>query len=213
MRGMAGGSLSEDIRARARTTWDRAVGHRLFREIAADEVGDAAFQRYLQIEFGFIDTAAAVMGYAIARAPDLAVRQHLSAGLHALTTDQVAFFKGALGPEARAIRPKLATGLHDHFMTVARDRPYVEIVTCMLAAEWLYATWCGAADRTPSARPAIADWVALHAAEPFIRQVEWMRTQLEAHDGTADRTRLTEIFTAVLEAEIRFHDAAYDPSN
>ncbi len=206
--------LSEQLRTRCQSTWDRAVDHRLFREIATDQVDDAVFRRYLTIEYGFIDTAAAVMGFAVAKAPDLAVRRHLSAGLHGLTSEQVAFFEQALGKGAEPIRPHRAAGLHEHFLGVARDGSYVDIIACMLAAEWLYATWCQAAHATPSSRRTIAAWVALHAAAPFVDQVTWMRDQLDAFGYNvareSDIKRLAAIFEKAIAQEILFHDAAYE---
>lgn len=208
--------VSDQIRARAQSTWKTAVNHRLFTEITTDDVSDAVFRRYLKIEFGFIDTAATVMGYAVAKAPDLEVRRHLSAGLYGLTTDQCAFFADALGADADPIRPRKAAGLHDHFLTVARTGTYFEITACMLAAEWLYATWCRTAHANPSHRPTIAAWVALHADTPFINQVAWMRAQLDA--ATARLTepkvdRLAEVFETALIQEILFHDTAYEPAS
>lgn len=208
--------LSEMIRGRCASTWQDAITHRLFRDITADTVDDTVFQRYLRIEFGFIDTAAMVLGYAVAKAPDLEARRHLSAALHGLTTDQVAFFIAAIGVAATPIRPQKAAGLHDHFLTVARTRPYMEIVACMLAAEWLYQTWCRAAQNTPSSRPHISAWVDLHVAPPFVAQVGWLRQQLDAY-GTAaaphDTDRLVEVFDNALAQEILFHDAAYEASD
>jgi len=60
---------SDEIRFHAAADWQAATGHRLFREIIADTVQEAVFERYLRIEFGFIDTAAAALGAAVARAP------------------------------------------------------------------------------------------------------------------------------------------------
>ena len=210
---MIGQSVSEVIRARSASIWERAVNHRLFGEIATDQVSDAVFNQYLRIEFGFIDTAAVVMGFAIAKAPDLETRRHLSRGLNGLTTDQCLFFEAALksAPEATPIRPPRADGLHNHFLTIARNEEYPEIVACMLAAEWMYETWCRRAIATPSSRPHIADWVALHAGGPFAAQVAWMRAQL---DSVAEQgrnvDRLFQVFHEALEQEIRFHDAAYE---
>ena len=81
----------------------------------------------------------------------------------------------------------------------------------MLAAEWMYETWCRRAIATPSSRPHIADWVALHAGGPVAAQVAWMRAQL---DSVAEQgrnvDRLFQVFHEALEQEIRFHDAAYE---
>ena len=43
---------------RGATTWDAALDHRFFREVAADTLADEVFARYLRIEYGFVDTAA-----------------------------------------------------------------------------------------------------------------------------------------------------------
>jgi thiaminase/transcriptional activator TenA len=83
----------------------------------------------------------------------------------------------------------------------------------MLGAEWLYHTWCSAAVRTPSRRAFVADWVALHAGGGFADHVAWLRGWLDAYGETVDAAaaaRLAGLFKRVLEAEIVFHDAAYD---
>ena len=54
-----------------------------------------AFERYLRVEYGFVDCAAIVMGYAVAKAPSFAERVRLALGLHGLVTDQHDFFVAA----------------------------------------------------------------------------------------------------------------------
>ena len=198
--------------------WDRALGHRMFREVAADTVRDADFGRYLRIEFGFVDTAAAVLGQAVAKAPSFAARRRLAAALGGLTRDQHDFFVEAfrrLGIGGRVLRPRAARGLSAHFRRVARDGGYAEILAAMLGAEWLYLTWCRRAHATPSARPVVADWVALHVGADFAGQVAWMRGELDriapALSGQR-RAGLRRVFTRTLEHEIDFHDVVYGRS-
>ncbi len=66
---MSTASFSERMRARADGTWNAVLGHRFFREVATDAIDDRVFARYLRIEYGFVDTAAMALGYAVAKAP------------------------------------------------------------------------------------------------------------------------------------------------
>ena len=43
-------------------------------------------------------------------------------------------------------RPQgLSAPLYDLFLGVAKAEGYEEILTCVLAAEWMYLTWCSTA--------------------------------------------------------------------
>jgi thiaminase len=57
-------SFSERMRAQGRRTWNAILGHRFFREVATDAIDDRVFVWYLRIEYGFVDTAARVLGCA-----------------------------------------------------------------------------------------------------------------------------------------------------
>jgi len=59
-------SFSERMRAQGRPTWNAILGHRFFREVATDAIDDRVFVWYLRIEYGFVDTAARVLGCAVA---------------------------------------------------------------------------------------------------------------------------------------------------
>ena len=212
--------FTERMRARARTTWDAILGHRFFHEVASDTLEDQVFARYLRIEYGFIDTAASAMGYAVGKAPGFRERRHLGLNLHALVTDQEQYFVAAFErvgapSDQRTGLPKqgLAAPLHDIFLSVAKSEGYEEILACMLGAEWMYLTWCSQAQVTPSTRPALRDWVALHAVGRFAEGVEWIRAEIDARGPALSATRqarLQDLFEQVLAAEFAFHTAAYD---
>jgi thiaminase/transcriptional activator TenA len=105
--------------------------------------------------------------------------------------------------------------LHELFLGVAATEGYEEILGCLLGAEWLYLTWCSKANATPSARPAIRDWVALHAGGVFAEGVHWLRDELDARGPNLaiDRkARIRDIFERSVAAEIPFHSAAYGSS-
>ena len=219
---MAGSDLSfcERMRAEARGTWDRILAHRFFREIQSDLIDDAVFARYLGIEYGFVDCAAAALGYAVGKAPSFRERRHLSLGLHGLVTDQEQFFVRAFERLGTPVNPRtalppsaLSAPLHDLVLGVARAEGYEEILACTLAAEWMYLTWCSRANATPSSRVAIRDWVALHAGGAFAEQVAWVRSEIDARAPSASPERqahLCELFERTLAAEVLFHDAAFE---
>ena len=88
-------SFSEKMRAHADRTWRAILRHRFFREIATDAINDRVFARYLRIEYGFVDTAARALGYAVAKAPSFQERRRLGLGLYGLVTDQEQVFVDA----------------------------------------------------------------------------------------------------------------------
>jgi thiaminase/transcriptional activator TenA len=135
-------SFSERMRIEARGTWNAILGRRFFREVATDAIDDRVFARYLRIEYGFVDTAARTLGYAVTKAPSFQERRRLGLGLYGLVTDQETFFSdafermGAPDNERTGLAPQgLALPLHTLFLKVAETEGYEEILACTLAAE------------------------------------------------------------------------------
>jgi thiaminase/transcriptional activator TenA len=212
-------SFSERMRARADRTWRAILRHRFFREVAMDAINDRVFARYLRIEYGFVDTAARALGYAVAKAPSFQERRRLGLGLYGLVTDQEQVFvnaferMGAPANERTSVAPQgFALPLHALFLQVAETEGYEEILACTLAAEWMYLTWCSTADKSPSSPGYIRDWVALHAGGAFAEHVAWVRSEIDTRGPTlteARQARLGVLFEEALQAEITFHDAPY----
>jgi thiaminase (transcriptional activator TenA) len=207
------GRLSWEIRERASSEWAFAIDHRLFREVIADTVTDSHFERYLRIEFAFIDTAAVALGAAIRAAPDLADRVVLAAGLYDLLTSQVDFFKHALGQDESTIVPASAQSLHSVFHEVADGQSYADMLAAMLAAEWLYMTWCASTVEQPSARAKIRAWTELHTSPAFISHATWLQRRFDAASvdlSPVERERVADVFRRALAAEISFHDSVFE---
>src|ERR1700692_2779646 len=212
-------SFSERMRIEASGTWNAILAHRFFREVATDTISDRVFARYLRIEYGFVDTAARALGYAVAKAPSFQERRRLGLGLYGLVTDQEQVFvdaferMGAPDNERTGLSPQgLALPLHALFINVAETEGYEEILACTLAAEWMYLTWCSTANQSPSSRGAIRDWVGLHAGGPFAEHVAWVRSEIDTRGPAlteARQARLSGLFEEALQAEIAFPDAAY----
>jgi thiaminase (transcriptional activator TenA) len=212
-------SFSERMRIEARATWSAILDHRFFREVATDAIDDRVFARYLRIEYGFVDTAARALGYAVAKAPSFQERRRLGLGLYGLVTDQEQVFieaferMGASINERTGLAPQgQVVPLDALFLKVAETEGYEEILACTLAAEWMYLTWCSAANKSPSSRGYIREWVALHAGGAFAEHVAWVRSEIDTRGPTlteARQARLGALFEEALQAEIAFHDAAY----
>jgi thiaminase/transcriptional activator TenA len=205
--------LSWEIRERADPEWMAATNHRLFREIIADTVTDSHFERYLRIEFAFIDTAAVALGAAVRAAPGMADRVVLAAGLYDLLTSQVVFFEDALGEDRSTIVPASSQPLHDLFNEVADGQSFADMLAAMLGAEWLYKTWCASTTERPSTRATIRAWTELHTSPAFTSHAAWLRSRLDAVSAglsSVKRERVADVFRRALAAEVSFHDAVYE---
>ena len=88
-------TLSERMLTEEAAAFDAMVTHPFIRDLAADTLPDAAFDRYLLIEGAFVETAIAIFGYAVAKADNLQDRRKLIASLDALAHGQMDFFREA----------------------------------------------------------------------------------------------------------------------
>ncbi|MFN3526232.1 MAG: TenA family protein [Paracoccus sp. (in: a-proteobacteria)] len=209
-------SLSARMLADEAAAFDAMVAHPFVRDLAADRLLDAAFDRYLLIEGAFVETAIAIFGYAVAKARDLDDRRKLIASLDALAHGQMDYFRDAYARRGLAPDPDLqadprVVAFREGMLSIARDGDFADIVTAMFAAEWMYWTWCDAHRHAALRDPMRQDWIALHAAPEFRAQAHWLRERVDriGADLPADRqTALVALFGHVQRLEIAFHDVA-----
>jgi len=207
--------LSERLRAANRDAWDAMQAHRFVRDIEADALPRAVFARYLVYENAFVETAILIFGHALLKAPDFSARRFLCGVLNGLGGAQLGYFDrafAALGvaPHAAGTLPASVVAFDRGMLHVAETGAYLDILTIMLAAEWMYATWCLRANAGPIADPHIAEWVRLHAEPDFLAQADWLRAQLDAAQvDEAAFARLSALFGHALRLEIDFHSAPY----
>jgi thiaminase/transcriptional activator TenA len=212
--------FSDHLREHAAGSWRRMQEHRFVRAIEEDRLPDAVFRRYLINEHAFVETAIAIFGYALVKAPDMDARRELVRILRGLTEDQIGYFEDAfakldMAPESwrGAVLPPAAGMLHDGMLGYAAHGGFAEIVTAMLAAEWTYHTFCERAARRPISDPVLSDWIRLHAEPAFAAQAAWLRDtvdRLAPRLSEAERRRLMDVFATALELEIHFHDAPFE---
>jgi thiaminase (transcriptional activator TenA) len=210
-------TLSERLRDANRDAWDAMQTHRFVHDIEAHALPRDVFRRYLIYENGFVETAILIFGHALLKAPDYAARRFLCGVLHGLGGAQLGYFDRAfasLGVAPHADAPPAAVVAFDRGMLrIAESGGYLDILTIMLAAEWMYATWCGRAHLRPIGDKLVAKWVRLHAEPDFTAQADWLRAQLDAAGPNVDAAtfqHLADLFGQALRLEIDFHSAPYE---
>ena len=153
------------------------------------------------------------------RAPRLDQRVWLIGVLHALAGEQIHYFERSfqalqIPPDAvHAAMPESVKTFCSEMLAFARDGDYAEGISAMLAAEWMYATWCSRAAKRSISDPELRSWVDLHAAPEFSAQAAWLRREIDAFGETAsqrDVVTISTIFRRALELEIDFHSAPYE---
>ena len=213
-------AFHEKLREANGAAWDAMQAHPFVRAIEEDRLEPAAFLRYLAYERDFVGAAIEIFAEALIKAPDFAAERRLIAALGALAEEQVPYFDATFAalsaiPLPRESFPPAVLAFRERMRGIARTGSYAEIVAAMLAAEWMYATWCARAALSPISDPHIARWVALHTATDFVAGVAWLKRAVdeEARLATeAVRALLGQRFGEVLALEIGFHAAPLDPA-
>ncbi|MDQ7976882.1 TenA family protein [Paraburkholderia sp. SARCC-3016] len=210
-------SHSERLLASATDEWQAMQEHRFVVDIERDRLAADAFARYLSYEGRFVETAMAIFGYALVKADTVAHKHWLIGVLHALSTEQVPYFERTLAaldlPRSYddVPLPTAVSAFDSGMLDIARNGTYEEVIVSMLAAEWMYGTWCTRASHASISNPYVRDWVALHAEPTFLAQVQWLKAQVDGWSAQRfDFERSSAIFRKVLALEIDFHSAAYE---
>lgn len=189
------------------------LDHRFIADIKANRLPRAVFHNYLVHEGAFVNTAISIIAYALARAPDIGMQRWLIGILDALANKQVPFFEDAfvrLGISSPDDTPPDVIAFDRGMLSLARDGSFVDIVTAMFAAEWMYWTWCSDASICKINDVDLKNWVALHAEPAFADQAMSLKAAIDTYGAPEDADRLSAIFRRVMTLEIAFHSAPYD---
>ncbi|MEM9250171.1 MAG: TenA family protein [Pseudomonadota bacterium] len=186
------------------------LAHPFIAQIEDGTLPPPAYHRYLVYEGAFVDTAISIFAYATAKAPDLDAKRWLVGVQKALAGAQMSYFEesfAALDIETGIPLPEAVRAFDSGMLEIARDGDFIEIVTAMFAAEWMYSTWCSRAAKRDIADPHIRRWVELHAEDAFAAQALWLKAAIDRYGRDADRGRLSAVFGQVTALEIAFHTA------
>ncbi|MCB8876811.1 TenA family protein [Acidisoma silvae] len=208
---------SDWIRSQNQYLWEAMQTHRFVTDIEKDQLPLDVLRRYFFFEHAFVETAVLIFGHALLKAPGFAQQRKLIATLSALSEAQLVWFQdcfAALGIGTKGSPlPKAVDDFATGMLGIAEDGDYAAIVTIMMAAEWMYGTWCMRAHQHPSTEPMLRAWVQLHAEPDFLSGADWLRAEVDREAAALDdagRMRLADLFGRALQLEIDFHEAAYD---
>ncbi|MFX0537211.1 TenA family protein [Ornithinimicrobium sp. Y1847] len=211
--------FSARLQAANEETWRAAVQHRFVDELLEGSVPDDVLRHYLVQDYQFFDAFVAMIGQAIASAPDLPARLPLARQLGMLAADEDGYFEQSFDtldvPEGDRISPELspATVAFDRVMRDAiQTRSYAAVLAVLTVAEWLYLDWATRPEaEQASTRPEHLGWVDLHRGEAYETWTLWLRGQLDAHEPTdpAEKAQVEELFARAVACEVAFFDDAY----
>lgn len=212
--------FSDWLRVNAADPWGEMLDHRFFAKCTDGSVDPKVYRVYLEQEFAFVETAAVSLGYAVANAPSFDQLRQFADALYGLVTDQRRYFEDAFAEAGiddwRDPDPLPATRhLSDVVYRGATTPGYAESLAPMVAAEWLYATWCHYAVEKGSFDPdgIVGEWILLHDEPDFQEHAEWLRDEIDKVGPmlAPDRQRdVAYLFRRTLELEHAFHKAPYD---
>lgn len=219
------------LRARSEPAFSDAAGHPFTDELAAGTLDSDAFAAYLVQDYAFLDALVGAFGFAVGQAPGLDAKRPLVEFLDTVTDGENDYFERsfeALGVPAERYRNPDRTETTAAFVDLlgraAREGGYAETLAVLVPAEWVYESWAvAAADAhadpdtdAPSDGADLpfyyAEWIDLHAVEPFRAFVEWLRGQLDSVGpglSSARRRRVEGLFRRTVELEREFFDTHY----
>lgn len=209
--------FSERMRAAAEPSWSRSVRHRFVDELFSGAIADERLSAYLVQDYQFCDAFVALLGQAVASAPDLTARLGHAGQLGFFAGDENTYFTDSFDRLGVSTSDRVAPDLlpvtrqFAELMLRARDsRSYPRIVTVLTVAEWLYLDWA-AADREWPPRPEHRGWIEVHHSSGFAAWVAWLRQELDHHEpvDATERAELQALFVEATELELAFFDAVY----
>jgi len=204
--------LSDRILTANQGVLEQMLAHRFVADIKANRLPREVFHGYLAHEGAFVKTAISIFAYAVARAPDIEAQRWLIGVLDALANTQVTFFEEVFarhGITAPDDVPPEVIAFDEGMLTLAREGSFVDIVTAMFAAEWIYWAWCRTASACRIEDPDLRNWVDLHAEQAFGDQAMWLKNAIDTYGDPRDVDRLSDLFERVTLLEIAFHAAPY----
>ncbi|PYT33985.1 MAG: thiaminase II [Acidobacteria bacterium] len=214
-------TLSTRLRERAEPIWEREFAHPFVQKLGDGTLDEERFKVWLRQDYLFLIEYGRVLGLAAARAEDLETMGRFADLLQSTLREEMDLHRryaarfGITPEDLEAATPAPATRAYTDFLVrVAYEGPLAAVVAALLPCAWGYAEIASrlAARDTPPADERYRDWIKTYTSPEFVAYAGWLRDILDhlsdALSG-ADQKRLTEIFLASSEYEVRFWDMAY----
>lgn len=211
---------SDALREAAQSNWDAAVANEFVRGLGDGSLPEAAFRRYLIQDYRFLDTLVSVVGFAVARAPDLPAKTRYAEFLGVLTGSENDYFQRsfkALGVSEGDLAdtgdsPVLAA-FRRHMLQAAEAGTYADVLSVFLPAEWIYRDWARSVASGPATQFYYREWADMHADPVFGAFVDWLRSEMDRSapppDSDAD-ARVRSAFARMVSLERAFFAEAFN---
>ena len=211
---------SARLRGRAEPIWQAQHDHPFVRGIGDGTLDSAKFGFWLRQDYLFLIDYGRCLGYAAARAPDLATMARLAELLHEtlqsemdLHRSYVAEFGITVADLERERKAPTTQGYTDFLLRTAATGDFPEVAAALLPCMWGYSELgIELARRGLPAEERFARWIRVYADEAFAALADWCRDLVDrvcaGLPGEAWR-RVEEAFVTSSRYELAFWEMAW----
>lgn len=198
-------AFTEELFAAARPVWEAQFEHPFVQGIAAGDLDEEVFRRWVVQDYLYLKEFARVFAWAAAKADRLESMGWYAAALDLTLNTEMELHRAyaarfgisAEDLETTAMWPT-NRAYTDFLVRTAADGDLAELVAALLPCAWGYA-WIGrrlaGVDRPADRR--YADWIEQYASAEFQQAAEWLRGEMDrlaADAPAARRERLLDLF-------------------
>ncbi len=198
-------AFTDELFEAARPVWEAQLEHPFVRGIAAGDLDEDRFRRWVVQDYLYLKEFARVFAWGAAKADRLDVMTWYARALDLTLNTEMELHRSyaerfGISPEDLEAGRMLPTtrAYTDFLVRTAADGGLAELVAALLPCAWGYA-WLGerlaAAERPADLR--YADWIDQYASPEFLEAAGWLRDEMDrlAADASAERRgRLRAIF-------------------
>lgn len=198
-------AFTDELFAAAGSVWEAQLEHPFVRGIAAGDLDEQVFRRWVVQDYLYLKEFARVFAWAAAKADRLASMGWYAAALDLTLNTEMELHRAYAGRfgisagdlEAGEMWPT-NRAYTDFLVRTAADGDLAELVAALLPCAWGYA-WIGrrlAEEGRPADRR-YADWIEQYASPEFQEAAGWLRGEMDrlAEGASADRReRLLDLF-------------------
>ncbi|MDG2001125.1 MAG: TenA family protein [Alphaproteobacteria bacterium] len=211
--------FSEYLKNYSGELWLEATNHKFTNELMNDTLKNDIFKKYIVQDYIFIESLVTLISKAIFLAPNMHSKVKWAAFIYAITSDENNYFIRSfdalnITKEERE-ETKLLPSINDFanlMLQISNSGSYAQILSIILAAEWIYYTWASRAKEPYPDRFYLSEWIILHNNIAFHKTVAWIKGELDTlalELSYIEQEEIAKLFLNLVRLEIAFFDACY----
>jgi thiaminase/transcriptional activator TenA len=215
--------FTDELRQAAGDQWDRVIGHKFTKELAAGSIDRTVLKRYLIQDHRFLDAFVILLASIIANARTLDDRIPGCLFLATITGKENTYFErsfqalGVSNIERTSIPDAPCTlGFCQLMKDVAFHGTLAEMLAVIVVCEWSYQSWGQIVNEDMVRDDFVCyEWVDLHCGESFDAVVQHLRALLDnesAYLSDEDKEKCANRFLSAVQLEENFFNYAYERS-